>query len=330
MTGHIVINNNTVADAIFHRLALPYLVCAARICVVIFALSFVVIYAQVDSEQSETKCDLPIVISDTAFCDVFGIGRSVVVQGTIKNGVVAFGGDVVINGKVEGDVAAIGGSIKQNDGSYVGGDIIVIGGAYHRASLAERAPNKTTVMFTGYEQELRDLLQNPTSILSPNWSFLYWGYRLLAILFWFAASWLLAAIMPGVISQASARLQLTSPRVAIIGFCGAIIIAFGIPISLRFLPSPVSAFVGLVVLFLLFSAYLFGRIVIHVFTGRLIQRYLWPEGDRSEALALLLGTIFWGVALSIPYIWPFLVAVLIVTSLGLMFTARYTIKWKIS
>jgi len=44
---------------------------------------------------------------------VFGMGQSIRITGTVKEGAMAFGGDVIVEGAVEGDVAAIGGSVIQ-------------------------------------------------------------------------------------------------------------------------------------------------------------------------------------------------------------------------
>ena len=43
---------------------------------------------------------------------------------------------------------------------------------------------------------------------------------------------------------------------------------------------------------------------------------------------LLLGVTFWIVLSSIPYVWPFVQAGLLVASLGLALTARYRVGWK--
>jgi hypothetical protein len=81
-------------------------------------------------------------------------------------------------------------------------------------------------------------------------------------------------------------------------------------------------------LLLLIVAYLFGRVVIHAATGRWLQHRFLPEGKRSESVALLLGAGVWAVILSLPYVWPLVVAGLLVTSLGLALTARYRLGWK--
>lgn len=270
-----------------------------------------------------------LVIEGVSEGDVFGMGRSVEVRGTVTQGVIAFGGDVIISGRVEGDVAAIGGSVLQREGSYIGGDVLVFGGAYHHGKTAPlRRVESMTIMYAGYEQELREMMRNPVSLLTPQWSATYVGQRLLAVLFWFIASLALTSVTPGAVSRAAARLQLTNLRVAVIGLLGAVVTTFGVTACLYVLPVPVGVIFGIMTLLLLLMAYVFGRVAIHAATGRWLQRKFLPEGKRSESVALLIGTGFWAIILSLPFIWPLVVAALMVTSLGLSLTARYRIEWK--
>jgi hypothetical protein len=235
---------------------------------------------------------------------------------------------VIVQGIVEGDVAAIGGSVIQLEGARIGGDVMVLGGAYRHADPApNRNPGAMTVMYAGYEQQLRNIMRNPQDLLAPHWSAAYIGFRLLAILFWFVVSLAITAAMPGAISRGIERLQLSSLRVAVIGFVGALVIGVGVPFALHYLPTPISVLVGLMALLLILIAGLFGRVIIYAATGRWIQRRLFGVGKNSEALALLLGTTFWMTLSSLPYIWPFVVAVVLVTSLGLALTARYRVGW---
>ncbi|MBA3806690.1 MAG: hypothetical protein H0X14_13385, partial [Acidobacteria bacterium] len=186
----------------------------------------------------------PLVIEGLESGDVFGLGRSVEIRGHVEHGAISFGGDVIVVGRVEGDVATIGGSVIQREGSFIGGDVIVIGGAYHHGKRAPgRNPSSTTLMIAGYEQELREVMRDPSTLLTPRWSLLYVGMRILAVLFWFIVSLALTAATPGAVSRAAARLQLTNVRVAVIGFLSAIVVAFGVPLSLRVLPTMVSVLV---------------------------------------------------------------------------------------
>ena len=302
---------------------------AIRIALLFVALLLmaVVIQAQVGTDQQSTD-NIQVLdgVSDTM---AYGVGQSIRINGTVRNGAIALGGDVIVQGSVEGDVAAIGGSVIQLAGSHIGGDVIVIGGTYKRGdNVANRNAGTATIMYAGYEQELRNMMRDPSGLLTPHWSPAYFGMRMLAVLFWFIVSLALTAAMPGTISRGIVRLQLTSLRVALIGILGVAIIAIGVPISLRFLPMPVSVVVGLLALLLILVAWLFGRVMIHAATGRWLQRKYFPVGKNSESVALLIGTTFWVALSSLPYAWPFVVAAILVTSLGLALTARYHVGWK--
>ena len=270
-----------------------------------------------------------IVVEGEQASDVFGLGRTVRVRGSVKHGVMAFGADVIVEGRVEGDVATVGGSVYQREGSYIGGDVMVLGGGYHHGKTAPgRNPASKTVMVAGYEQELREMVLDPASLLRPRFTLAFLGTRLLAALFWFVVSLAITAVTPGAVSRAAARLQLTSPRVALIGFLGAVVLGPLVPLSLRLLP-PVLGFLVLVTaLLLVVVSYLFGRVVVNAATGRWLQRVLLREESRSESLALLLGAGFWAAVLALPYVWPLAVAGLVVLSLGLSLTARYPVGWK--
>ena len=261
--------------------------------------------------------------------NVYGVGKSIRINGTVKEGAIAFGGDVIVQGTVMGDVAAVGGSVIQLEGARIGGDVIVAGGTYRPA---EKQPNRSTgartVVFSGYEYELQQLMRNPTGLLSPGWSATYIGLRLLSILFWFVVSLILTAALPGTVSRGVARLQLTSLRVAAIGFLGALVVGFGVEACLFLLPTPVSVVVGLLTIMLIIASGIFGRVIIYAATGRWLQRRFLPMGHQSESMALLLGTIVWGILASLPYVWPFMIAFTIVLSLGLALTVDRGATWR--
>lgn len=287
----------------------------------ILALLLLLLTAVIVNGQESAARGEELVIEGQHAGDVFGMGRSVRVRGDVR-GVIAFGGDVIVEGRVEGDAAAIGGSVIQLNGSQVGGDVIVFGGEY-RNEGGGRGVGGKTLMYAGYEQELREVARNPASILTPEFSLAFIGWRLLAVLFWFIVSIALTAVSPGAVGRAAARLQLTLPRVALIGLVGALVLGPGVTSALHFLPPALAALVGVMALLLILLSYLFGRVVVNAATGRWLQRVLLSEDRRSESVALLLGAAFWAVILALPYVWPFVVFALVVLSLGLSLTARY-------
>jgi hypothetical protein len=283
---------------------------------------------QAQSLTATDPSESPHVVEGVSDTMAYSVGRSLRINGVVKNGAIALGGDVIVQGTVEGDVAAVGGSVILVEGGRIGGDVMVLGGAYrHSDKVPNRNPAAMTIMYAGYEQQLRNIMRNPKDLLAPQWSPVYIGLRLLAILFWFIVSLAITAAMPGTISRGIERLQLSSLRVAVIGFLGALVIGVGVPFSLHYLPSPISVLVGLMALLLILIAWLFGRVIIYAATGRWLQRRLMKTGSNSESVALLLGTTFWITLSSLPYIWPFVVAVVLVTSLGLALTARYRVGW---
>jgi len=272
--------------------------------------------------------DKVVVVEGTNEGTVFGVGNSVRITGTVKQGAMSFGGDVIVEGTVEGDVAAIGGSVIQKSGSRIGGDVIVLGGSYHTDDTpANRRPEALTMMYAGYQQELRDMMRNPTGIFSPHWTPTYLGTRLLVVLFWFLVSLGFTAAMPGTISRGVARLHLTSLRVAAIGLIGVVVLFGGVLLCLWIMPEPIRVLVGLLALLLWLVAGLFGRVILYAATGRWLQRKYVQVGKNSEAVALLLGTGFWVLLTSLPYVWPFMATFILIISFGLALTARYRVGW---
>lgn len=321
-----------VSEPVFwQRCDLLWLPSFLRAVALLLGLACLMGAARAQSVYEPTPGDNPYVVEGSTDTIVYSMGRSLRVNGTVKapNGAIALGGDVIVQGIVEGDVAAIGGSVIQLEGARINGDVMVVGGTYRHADKDPlRTPGAQTIIYSGYEQELRNVMRNPKDLLAPHWSAGYVGFRILALLFWFVVSLALTAAMPGTISRGIARLQLTSLRVALIGFLGALAVGPGALLSLRFLPTPISVVVGLLALLLLLIAGLFGRVIIYAATGRWLQRIFVKRNRNSEAVALLLGTTLWILLSSLPYVWPFVVAVAWVLSLGLALTARYRVGWK--
>jgi hypothetical protein len=300
----------------------------------LFALLFVLqsafsVYGQ------QTAGNLPdesnaVVVTETSDSDVFGFGKSVIVRGTVKKGVMAFGGDIIVEGKIEGDAATIGGSIYQRADSYIGGDVVIIGGAYnHDKTAPVRNPESQTVMYAGYENELREAMQNPASLGAPDFSAWYFVQRILSVLFWFVISLVLTTISPGAVSRAITRLNLSGLRIAIVGALAMLFAVLFVAFGAGALPTPISVLAGAMMTLLLFLAYTFGRVVIQAATGKFIYKCLVGENrQRSESTALLFGTVFWVFALSLPYLWTFAFIGLIVVSLGLVLTARRPFDWR--
>src|SRR5216684_4049029 len=284
------------------------------------ALLICMVAAQAQAPNDHPGDPQARVIDGVSNSTVFGLGQSIRITGTVKQGAFAFGGDVIVEGTVDGDVAAIGGSVIQREGSRIGGDVIVLGGIYHHGKAAPgRDPQSVTIMYAGYEDQLRNVMREPFSLLKPQLSAKFFGYRILAVLLWFIISLALTAVMPNTVSRAVARLQLSSLRVALIGLLGAVVVTLGVFVSLLVLPPIMGALISIMALLLVIVSTLFGRVVIIATSGRWLQRRFLPR-LQSESVILLLGVTFWVVMASLPYVWPIIIAGLLVVSLGLALT----------
>ena len=280
-------------------------------------------FAQVSTATDENT----FVVDDAPDMEFVVYGKTVIVKNQAK-GALSFGGDVIVEGRVSGDVAAIGGSVIQKEGAYIGGDVFVVGGEYKHAGTPLREEGRETVMYAGYEQEVRDIVQNPVSLFSPSFSTAFVAQRILAILFWFVVSFGLATLAPGAVGRAIARFQLSTLKVLAVGVAAFIATTVGVIGSLSVLPNYLSAVFGLMSLVLLLLAYVFGRVALHISLGKLLQKYFLGEGKHSETLALLLGVLGWTIVLSIPYVWTVALFVLFAAGVGLVLTARPPKTWQ--
>lgn len=272
--------------------------------------------------------DKTIIIEDAPEMEVLSFGKTVIIKKEAK-GVFSFGGDVIVEGRVSGDVGTIGGTIIQKEGAFIGGAVMAFGGSYKPESRTPlRNPESETVMYAGYEEELRNLSQNPAQIFSPDFTWAFLAQRFLLVLFWFIISFALTTIAPGAVSRAIARVQISAFKVVAIGFPSFLGALLGAMICLKFLPDYISAVVSLMLFVVLILSYVFGKTVLQISVGKRLQKHFLPESKQSESLAILTGVIFWTFVLSVPYIWILALIVLFSYSVGIILTAGTTNSWQ--
>lgn len=282
------------------------------------------------SQTSFSADQQTMTVENAPDSDIISFGKTVVVKQSAK-GVFTFGGDIIIEGRVEGDVGTIGGSIIQKKDAFVGGDVIVIGGSY-KPEIPEplRNEGKETIMIGIFEEEFRNLAQNPSQIFAPSFSLAFLAQRALSILFWFIVSLAVATIAPGAVSRAIARIHLSTLKVVAIGFLTLLVAMIAVIGSASILPNYLSAILGLMAFVLLMLAYVFGRVALHVSIGKLVQKRLLSDSNKSETLAIFIGVCIWTLLLSIPYVWTFALLALFSAGIGLVLTARSPSRWKTS
>lgn len=280
------------------------------------------------TQLSVSPDEKTLTVDEAPDMEVYALGKTVIIKGTAK-GVLAFGGDVIVEGRIEGDAAAIGGSVIQKKDAFIGGDVIVFGGTYKpEAELPLRIEGKETVMFGVFEDELRELAQNPSQIFSPSLTWSFFAQRVLSVLFWFIVSLAVATIAPGAVSRAVARVQLSALKVIGIGFAAFILTTIAVIASFSVLPDYLSALIGLMAFVLLMLAYVFGRVALHVSFGKLFQKHVLSGGPDSGTLSILTGVVIWTILLSIPYIWTLALLALFSAGIGLAITQQTTAGWQ--
>lgn len=278
--------------------------------------------------QEEGAGSKAMVIEDSSQGEVIAFGKTVMIRGKVKNALV-FGGDVIVEGEVLEDVATVGGSVIQKSSGFIGGDVFALGGAYKAESPdPRRNPDRETVVYAGYEDEIREMVLNPTSLLNPPLSWAFVAQRVLSVIFWFILSVGINTMAPGAVSRAVSRVRLAPLRIFALGVSGFAALTVGLVLALSFLPSHLSTATGLMVLALLLVSYIFGRVALQVAVGKLFQFKVLGESKSSETLAILVGVLGWTLLLSIPYVWTVAVAVLFAASVGLVATAGSGGGWR--
>ncbi len=317
-----------LSDKTILRYVLPRLRLAALIAVALAGggLQAFAVSPEITVSDDEST----VIVNDAPEQEVYVIGKSVVVHKRAK-GVLAVGGDIIVEGRVEGDIAAVGGNVIQKEQAYVGGDIIVFGGAYKpEAAEPLREPGKETVTFGVFEQELRDLGKNPSQILSPSLSLSFFAQRVILALFWFVVSLVMATLAPGAVSRAVARINLSLLKISAVGAAAMVLMIALMIAGALVLPDYLSATIGLMGALVLVLGYVFGRVALQVSAGKLLQKHFLGEANRSETLAILIGVVVWTVLLSLPYVWLISLFAIFITGIGLVLTGRATTRWQSS
>jgi len=125
-----------------------------------------------------------------------------------------------------------------------------------------------------------------------------------------------------------ARIQLSALKVCALG-AASFLLVMGLTVGgVAILPGYLAAtlfFMGLLILIL---GYVFGRVSIQLWLGKLLQRRFLSETSRSETLATLLGVLAWTLMLSLPYVWLLVLFTTFAFGIGLILTGRVSGRWQ--
>ena len=86
---------------------LPWLQSILKAGALLISLLFMLGVIHAQSLAKPDPSDTPYVVEGVSDTIAYGLGRSLRINGTVRNGAISLGGDVIVQGTVEGDVAAI-------------------------------------------------------------------------------------------------------------------------------------------------------------------------------------------------------------------------------
>lgn len=295
-----------------------------RRCLILAAVALLIFLspASVRSHESQILREPLVIRPGETVSDIIVRGRRLEILGRVDGSILVLGSDAVIAGRVEGNATAIGGSIMQEAGGFIGGDVIVVGGNYSRASEAPPlSPEAQTVVIREYGDYFREAFQHPwRRLFIPEVTPLYVGQRVLGLLFYFLISLLLIALVPTQLTRAIQVLKQSYVSVSLIGLTSVLLLMLGLFLLIRNLPIELAATITLFVSLLLFGAYFFGSLAVHLLVGRWVQGRLRRGSDRSNINALLYGMAVFAVVFSLPVVGMLTALGLAILSFGIAVT----------
>lgn len=272
--------------------------------------------------------DKTFVVEDAPDQDIVSFGKTVEIKKSAKT-VLAVGGDVIVDGSVKEDVAALGGNVIQKEQGYIGGHVVLIGGTYkHEAPEPLREPGTQTIIIDAFGDQLRNAGQHPSQLLSPEFSLSFLAQRAIVALIWFVITLVFTTIAPGAVGRAVARINLSALKILALGG-GVLVAGFALCVtSVATLPGYLWGTLVVMCMILLLLSYTFGKVALQVTTGKLIQKHLLSEANRSETFATLFGVLVWTTLLSLPYVWLIALLSVFFFGTGLILTGKTSPKWQ--
>jgi uncharacterized membrane protein YiaA len=215
--------------------------------------------------------------------DVVRFGSDLMIEeGMAIRDAVVFAGDITVDGPVERDVTAIGGTVVLTHRAVVGRNVVSIGGIIERSEGATVYGNISEVNIPG----LYTLI---TTFSGGDWTgpFLLLGiWSLLSFIGFIVLAVLVAAILPGLISSISEKIEERPIGSFLCGLGSSLLI---VPVGILLAITIVGLLLIPVEMIVVSAGFLLG----YIGTARLIGKRLSRAMRRTE-LPILWET-FWGV-----------------------------------
>ncbi len=233
----------------------------------------------------------------------------------VAGDVVAIGGDVTVYGRVEKNVTAVGGSVILKANSYVGGQVVIVGGEIIKDPTAVVGERVTQIYMPRF-------IPSMTTFVKGGWLALWATISLLVLLGFLGLAILLAALIPENIGVAIMALEQTFIKMFLWGMLWAILV---VPIAVLLAISIIGILLIPVEILLVVLALVIGYIAAAVFIGKHVLSALKKKSP--PFVDAILGILVLFLIGFVPVIGPMIKAVFLTAGFGAVLTTRFgTIK----
>lgn len=244
--------------------------------------------------------------------DIIKLGADInIPKGMTVRDVVAIGGNVTVSGRVEQDVIAVGGSVTLMANSYVGREIVVVGGKFMKDASAQVKGETSQVYMPHF-------LPSFMNVFKGGWLAVWVAMKVLALLGFLGLAVLLIALMPAHLGSAAAALERSFAAMLIWGILWMILI---VPIAVLLAISIVGIVLIPIEVLIAALAMILGYIVAGMFVGKKIflslKRAPLPFADAIAGILLL------AIVSLVPFIGALVIAVFLVAGFGAVLTTRF-------
>lgn len=232
------------------------------------------------------------------------------------NDIVSLGGDVVIRGRVEGNVTVVWGSIKVSDGSYVGGQVIVVGGELFRGPES-RIEGRVTQIY------MPDFIPSLTRFLKNGWIAVWAIISFFVLLGFLGLAVLAMAFIPG---HMSAIVDALGKSFFISFLWGMFWMVLIVPIAVFLLISIVGIVLIPLEILIAAAAFILGYIASAIFIGKKVFASL--KKNSNPFFDAILGIVILLVAGFIPVVGTAVKTIFVIAGFGAVLTTRFGVLRK--
>jgi hypothetical protein len=258
---------------------------------------------------------LALFLASSAFArerDIIRMNTDIdVPQNMVVNDVVAIGGNISVSGRVENNVVAVGGSVTLKAGSYVGGEVVVVGGEIFKDQAATVGEKVTQIYMPRFIPSVVEFLQG-------KWIVLWATISILALLGFLGIAILFAALIPEHIGAIVKIMERSFMIMFLWGLLWSILI---VPITVLLAISIVGIILIPVVILLIAIALIIGYIASAVFVGKKILSSF--KKIRLPFINVIVGILILSAIGFVPIIGPVVKIIFLMAGFGAVLLTRF-------